>query len=53
MEKVKKKVIYCNLLIFSGLSGLGYGLFLSFGAGVSLSVVGALLLSFGVVGAFR
>ena len=43
-----KRIEFSDVLVFSGLSLLGVGLFFWFGVGVALTVDGALLLGLGV-----
>ena len=53
MDLAKKKAIYCNLLILSGLVLSGTGLFFWFGIGQALAFPGAALFFCGIYGAIH
>ena len=50
--KIFKNIGSYIILMFLGCSLIGYGLFLLYGLGVSLSVIGAIFFSLGVFGEF-
>ena len=50
MEDSNKIGILADFFILSGFASLGAGLFFWFGSGVSLTVLGAILLAMGIYG---
>ena len=50
MENTRKTGVLADFFIILGLSSLGAGLFFWFGGGISLTVLGTILLAFGIYG---
>jgi len=48
--KVFKNIDMFDILMFLGCSLIGYGLFLLYGLGVALSILGAIFLFLGLIG---
>ena len=53
MTETQKANVLCEVLACIGLSSMGMGLFLWLGLGISLTISGALVTLFGVIGLVR